>query len=147
MADRSEYWKKRWAKQKEEGTIPDRHEYWKKRWRRNLNPPPNPNQSQRNRSPRRTDTVKDITTTTTRNILRDLNVDTPKDMSTETYQKDPKRKCLTIPTVASKSWKTVTTSIEWDGRETSTPLQMLFLSRNRNGTMTTGTKVLGMTKQ
>ena len=32
MADRSEYWKKRWAKQKEEGTIPDRHEYWKKRW-------------------------------------------------------------------------------------------------------------------
>ena len=31
MADRSEYWKKRWAKQKEEGTT-DRHDYWKKRW-------------------------------------------------------------------------------------------------------------------
>ena len=31
MADRSEYWKKRWAKQKEEGAT-DRHDYWKKRW-------------------------------------------------------------------------------------------------------------------
>ena len=31
MADRSEYWKKRWTKQKEEGTT-DRHDYWKKRW-------------------------------------------------------------------------------------------------------------------
>ena len=31
MADRSEYWKKRWSKQKEEGTT-DRHDYWKKRW-------------------------------------------------------------------------------------------------------------------
>lgn len=32
MADRSEYWKKRWERQKAEGTTPDRHEYWKKRW-------------------------------------------------------------------------------------------------------------------
>ena len=32
MADRSEYWKKRWAEQKAKGTTPDRHEYWKKRW-------------------------------------------------------------------------------------------------------------------
>ena len=31
MADRSEYWKKRWAKQKEEGAT-DRHDYWKNRW-------------------------------------------------------------------------------------------------------------------
>ena len=31
MADRNEYWKKRWSKQKEEGTT-DRHDYWKKRW-------------------------------------------------------------------------------------------------------------------
>lgn len=29
--DRSEYWKARWAKQKEEGSVPDRSEYWKNR--------------------------------------------------------------------------------------------------------------------
>jgi hypothetical protein len=33
MSDRSEYWKKRWAKQKAEETTPDRSEYWKKRWK------------------------------------------------------------------------------------------------------------------
>ena len=31
MGDRSEYWKQRWAKQKEEGTVPDRSKYWKER--------------------------------------------------------------------------------------------------------------------
>ncbi len=29
--DRSEYWKKRWEKQKAEGSVPDRSEYWKER--------------------------------------------------------------------------------------------------------------------
>ena len=29
--DRSEYWKTRWAKQKEDGTVPDRTAYWKER--------------------------------------------------------------------------------------------------------------------
>ena len=28
MADRSEYWKKRWAEQKSKGNAPDRHEYY-----------------------------------------------------------------------------------------------------------------------
>ena len=29
--DRSQYWKDRWKKQKEDGTVPDRSEYWKER--------------------------------------------------------------------------------------------------------------------
>lgn len=67
--------------------------------RRNLNPAPmsNPNQK-RSRSPKRIDTVKDITTITTRHILKDSNVVTPKDTSMEMYRKDSKRNYLTILT-------------------------------------------------
>lgn len=97
MADRSEYWKKRWAKQKEEGTT-DRQSIGKRDGRRrNLNPAPMSNPNQKGgRSPKKIDTVKDITTITTRHILKDSNVVTPKDTSTEMSQKDTKRNYLTI---------------------------------------------------
>ena len=34
MADRHEYWKKRWEEQKSSDTKPDRSGYWKERWAR-----------------------------------------------------------------------------------------------------------------
>lgn len=84
MTDRSEYWKNR----KMKAPPPTDMSIGKRGGRkRNPNPPPNPNPSQRSRSPIRTDTVKVTTTTTIRHTLKDLNVDSPKDMSTETSPK------------------------------------------------------------